>query len=62
MKTHLKVSGIDARKQGQTDFEFTHQTACGYVRDQVTENGDDVDCKYCLNSIYMVDYHAINKH
>jgi len=61
MKTHLKVSGIDCRKQGQTEHEYTHQTACGYVRDKITRDGDKVDCKFCLNSIHMVHYHAINK-
>ncbi|ARP16593.1 hypothetical protein K04M5_49410 (plasmid) [Vibrio alginolyticus] len=29
-KTHLKVPGVDARDSGQTQFEFTHQTACGF--------------------------------
>ena len=59
-KTHLKITGIDAREQGQTEREFTHQTACGYVRDSVTRDGDGVDCKLCLNSIHMVHYHDIN--
>ena len=61
IKTHLKVSGVDCRGQGQTDFEYEHQTACGYVRDDVTRDGDGVDCKLCLNSIHMIHYHAINK-
>lgn len=60
-KTHLKVSGVDCREQGQTEYEYEHQAACGYVRDEVTSNGDNVDCKWCLNSIHMVHYHAINK-
>lgn len=60
-KTHLKVIGVDCRDIGQTEFEHSHQTACGYVRDNVTEDGDKVDCKHCLNSIHMVHYHAINK-
>lgn len=59
-KTHYKVEGVDARNQGQTVFEYNHQTACGYVRENVTTNGDNVDCKWCLNSIHMVHYHAIN--
>ena len=53
-KTHYKVTGVDDRQQGQ------NQTACGYVRDNVSSNGDEVDCKLCLNSIHMVHYHAIN--
>jgi len=60
-KTHYKIRGVDARNAGQTDFEHTHQTACGYVRDSVTTNGDNVDCKLCLKSIHMIHYHAINK-
>ncbi|ATC60212.1 hypothetical protein [Vibrio anguillarum] len=49
-KTHLKVSGVDARESGQTQFEYDHQTACGYVRNSVTINMDDVDCQHCLRS------------
>ena len=46
-KTHLRVSGVDKRNQGQTEFEFTHQSACGYVRDKITVNHWEVDCFYC---------------
>ena len=60
MKTHLKVSGFDCRDQGQTEFEYSHQTACGYVRKEVTTNGDGVDCKLCLKSEDMKHYHQIN--
>jgi hypothetical protein len=60
-KTHYKISGNDHRSQGQSEFEYSHQTACGYVRESVTTNGDYVDCKWCLNSIHMINYHAINK-
>lgn len=60
-KTHFKIDGVDYRDGGQTDFEHSHQTACGYVRNEVAKNGDRVDCKRCLNSIHMVHYHAINK-
>lgn len=60
-KMHYQTFGNDRRNQGQTEFERSHQTACGYVRDNVTTNGDDVDCKMCLSSIHMVHYHAINK-
>lgn len=59
-KTHYKITGIDASSQGQTYFEYTHQTACGYVRDNVTNNGDEVDCKLCLKSKYMEHYHQVN--
>ena len=59
-KTHLRVVGDDCRNQGQTEHEYTHQTACGYVRESVTTNGDAVDCKLCLQSTHMAHYHAIN--
>ena len=59
-KTHYKIDGINARSRGQTEFERTHQAACGYVRDNVTTNGDYVDCKLCLRSEEMKRYHQIN--
>jgi len=59
-KTHLKVAGVDCRNQGQTEFEYTHQTACGYVRNQVTTDGDNVDCFFCLRSKEMEHYHQLN--
>jgi|TARA_B110000196_G_scaffold319835_1_gene339201 hypothetical protein len=46
-KTHLKVLGVDARNAGQTDFEYHHQSACGYVRDKVTRNIKQVTCIFC---------------
>lgn len=61
MKTHLLVDGVDCRDMGQTEFEYSHQTACGYVRDQVTYNMDEVDCFYCLLSKEMEAHHLINK-
>ena len=60
-KTHFKVAGIDCRSLGQTQYEYSHQTACGYVRDNVTRDGDGVDCKVCLKSHPMAHYHAINR-
>ena len=59
-QTHYKVLGIDARNQGQSQYEFDHQAACGYVRDEVTKNGDAVTCKLCLRSEHMKQYHRIN--
>lgn len=46
-KTHFRVLGVDCRDMGQTDFEYRHQTACGYVMDDVTWDIDKVDCFYC---------------
>lgn len=60
-KIHLRVTGVDARGSGQTGFEYTHQTACGYIRGNVTGNMDKVDCKLCLRSDEMKHYHQINK-
>lgn len=60
MKAHLKVLGADRRDSGQSDFDYEHQTACGYVRDNVTESMDAVDCKLCLRSERMRHYHQIN--
>lgn len=60
-KAHFRITGVDYRDSGQTEYEYTHQAACGYVRKDVTQDGDNVDCKWCLNSIHMINYHAINK-
>ena len=46
---HLQVPGVDYRKHGQTNYEFEHQAACGYVRKYVTRDKKIVECKYCLN-------------
>lgn len=46
-KVHLKIQGVDARHQGQTQFEYEHQAACGYVRDLVTNNRTQVTCFFC---------------
>ncbi|MDH0450897.1 hypothetical protein [Shewanella sp. GD04112] len=59
-KTHLKIIGVDRRSQGQSQFEHDHQTACGFVRVQVTSNMDQVDCLFCLRSKEMLHYHQIN--
>lgn len=59
-KTHLKVTGVDCRGIGQSQFEYDHQTACGYVRDKVIRNEDYVDCKLCLRSKEMDHYHLLN--
>jgi hypothetical protein len=59
-KTHLKITGVDCRDQGQTQYEYSHQAACGYTRDNVTRNEDSVDCFYCLRSKEMEHYHQLN--
>lgn len=50
MKTHLRVRGVDCRDIGQTQFEYEHQTACGYVRDKITDDPNKVTCQECLKS------------
>ena len=59
-KTHYRIIGNDCRDQGQTDYEYNHTAACGYVRENVTLNEDYVDCKLCLKSKHMEDYHHMN--
>ena len=46
-KVHLRTQGVDCRGQGQTQHEYTHQTACGFVRDRVTTKHFEVTCFYC---------------
>jgi len=53
VKMHLRIKGVDARSQGQTDYEYSHQTACGYVRSCVTPHKAYVDCKLCVKSEHM---------
>lgn len=59
-KTHYMAKLADCRGAGQTEYEYEHQTACGYVRDSVTRDGDKVSCKLCLRSEHMQHYHQIN--
>ncbi len=46
-KVHLKILGVDARDAGQTEYEHSHQSACGYVRNNVTRDTSKVDCFFC---------------
>lgn len=46
-KIHFNSKLFDARAQGQTEFEYNHQTLCGYVRDNVTTDREKVMCFYC---------------
>ena len=48
LKTHLRVTGVDARDSHQTEFEYSHQAKCGYVRDLVSLDIEDVTCKLCI--------------
>jgi hypothetical protein len=44
---HKFQSHGDHRDGGQTEHEYTHSTACGYVRGGVTFNDEDVNCPRC---------------
>lgn len=46
-KKHLRVTAADMRDLGQSEHEYTHQSACGYIRDNVTNNYFEVTCFYC---------------
>ena len=48
---HKRVIGHDHRGFGQTDYEFKHTTACGYVREKVTLDDKEVTCKLCLRKM-----------
>ncbi len=60
-KIHFKITGVDCRESGQTQHEYTHQAACGYVRDLVTKDADKVNCEWCLESIHMISNRCVNK-
>ena len=49
-KVHFKADGVDCRGSGQTQYEYDHQTACGYVRAKVTTDREKVTCFYCKRS------------
>lgn len=50
-KTHLYRSHGDHRSAGQTQHEYTHSTACGYVRDVVTRDPAKVTCTHCKRKL-----------
>ncbi|CAL9991608.1 hypothetical protein VPHD81_0114 [Vibrio phage D81] len=41
------MSGVDCRSSGQTEHEYNHQVACGYVRKSLTTDKSKVTCFYC---------------
>ena len=47
IKKHLRIGGVDMREHGQTEHEFTHQSACGFVRKNVVIEWFKVDCLLC---------------
>ena len=58
-KIHLKIKGVDCRGMGQTEFEYSHQSACGYVRKEVRVMENEVTCFYCLN---LIKKEEVNKY
>ena len=60
-KVHIRHRAVDYRHMSQTQYEYDHQTGCGYVRENVTYDGDFVTCKLCLKSDAMEHYRQINQ-
>jgi len=54
-KIHLKIKGIDYRWAGQPEFDYQHQTACGYVRKNITNDKEKVTCFYCKRTEYFLE-------
>ena len=48
-RVHKFVRGEDYRRRGQTEHEYAHTTTCGYVRDNVTTDDEEVTCYFCKN-------------
>lgn len=51
MAIHYKTLGRDFRNAGQSNYEYSHQTMCGFVRDDLTKNPVKVTCKLCLRKL-----------
>jgi hypothetical protein len=49
-KCHLQRL-IQQRHCGQSNRDYYHSTACGYVRNTVTSRKELVTCKLCLREI-----------
>ena len=56
MKTHLKCGDTAVLNACPDENTRNRQTACGYMRDDVTSNKDAVDCRLCLQSEQMKHY------
>lgn len=50
-KVHKTKTGVDYRHTGQSEYEYFHSTACGYVRENVTCKDKEVTCKLCLREM-----------
>ncbi len=46
-KIHFKVVGFDHRNNGQSEYYFNNQAACGFAGVTVTKDKAEVDCKLC---------------
>ena len=60
MKTHYWHFPESSMTDSASIHIINHHTACGFVRSDVSRNGDKVDCKLCLKSDHMKHYHQIN--
>ena len=58
-RIHLKVKGVDCRIACQTQYEYKHQAACGYVRKEVRVMENEVTCFYCLK---LIKENKVNKY
>ena len=57
-KVHKFKRGLDYRDSGQTEFEYTHSTLCGYVRKNVVYYKTDnkkITCFYCKRLLEKSD-------
>ncbi len=53
MKTHFHTTNRAVLAACPDYYTWSKQTACGYMRELVTSNPNDVDCLYCLRSEQM---------
>ncbi|EGR2227298.1 hypothetical protein QX249_11785 [Vibrio parahaemolyticus] len=51
LKRHCEAAWREVTDNGADIKIATHQTACGFVRDKVTSNKDEVNCFYCRRVI-----------
>ena len=50
MIVHKYKKHGEEKHYAQTAHEWTHSTACGYVRARVTNDDEKVTCKLCLRA------------
>jgi len=55
-KVHLRIARPDSVTTCNPERYSGRHTACGFVRDKVTLNNEDVTCKHCLHSEHMTEF------